>query len=83
MADIHTTGTLRQISPDDIDRNPDNPRLIFRQQEMESLLVSIDRHGIQVPIAVYREGKTYRLIDGERRWRCAKKLNLKTIPALV
>ena len=44
---------------------------------------SIDKHGIQVPVTVYREGNGYRLIDGERRWRCASKLNLKTIPALI
>ena len=74
---------LRQISPSNIDRNPDNPRLIFRQEEMESLMVSINTHGIQVPVAVYREGDGYRLIDGERRWRCARKLNLQTVPALV
>ena len=40
---------------------------------------------MQVPIAVFksksREG--FVLIDGERRWRCASKLNFKTIPALV
>ena len=50
---------------------------------MESLLVSIDTHGIQVPLTVYSEGEVYRLIDGERRWRCARKLNLRTVPALV
>ena len=46
-------------------------------------MVSIDRHGIQVPLTVYRDGEGYRLIDGERRWRCALKLNLRTVPALV
>ena len=78
-----STGKLQQISPGDIDRNPDNPRLIFRQEEMESLLVSINTHGIQVPVVVYREDDGYRLIDGERRWRCARKLNLRTVPALI
>ena len=76
-------GKLQQIPPEKIDRNPDNPRLIFRQEEMDSLMVSIDTHGIQVPLSVYLEGSGYRLIDGERRWRCARKLNLKTVPALV
>ena len=50
---------------------------------MESLLRSIDKHGIQVPLTVYRDGGGYRLIDGERRWRCARKLNLKSVPVLV
>ena len=78
-----TAGTLAHLSPKRIDRNPENPRLIFRQEEMDSLLVSINTHGIQVPLTVYKEGDVYRLIDGERRWRCACKLNLRTVPALV
>lgn len=78
-----SAGKLAHISPDKIGRNPDNPRLIFRQEEMESLLVSVNTHGIQVPLTVYREGDSYCLIDGERRWRCARSLNLKTVPALV
>ncbi|SRR6266542_1260058 len=74
---------LRLIAPDDIRENPENPRLLFRQAEMESLMVSIARIGVQVPITVYAEGKHYRLLDGERRWRCARKLNLQSIPALI
>ena len=83
MSDKRTPGKLRQISPQQITRNPDKPRLIFRQQEMESLLVSIDKLGIQVPLSVFVEDDGYRLIDGERRWRCALKLNLPTVPALI
>jgi len=74
---------LLDISPDKIGRNPDNPRLFFRDEEMDTLLASIKRFGIQVPITVYPEKGGYILIDGERRWRCAKKLNLKQIPALI
>lgn len=74
---------LREIPPDKIRRNPDNPRLFFRDEEMDSLAASIKRYGIQVPITVYAERSHYVLIDGERRWRCAEKLNLPRIPALV
>src|SRR4051812_34431721 len=77
------SSTLRQIDPKSISPNPENPRVVFRQEEMESLLISIDQNGVQVPITVYREGNGYVLIDGERRWRCARKLGHKTIPALV
>ncbi|MFM9890521.1 MAG: ParB/RepB/Spo0J family partition protein [Rickettsiales bacterium] len=75
---------LRQIPPDAIKSNPDNPRLFFRPEEMEELEVSIQKIGIQVPVSVYEKspGK-YILIDGERRTRCARKLNLDTVPALV
>jgi ParB family chromosome partitioning protein len=76
-------GKLDDIKVDQIDRNPDNPRLFFRSDEMDTLIRSIKRFGIQVPITVFKESNRYFLIDGERRWRCAKKLNFKTIPAIV
>jgi ParB family chromosome partitioning protein len=74
---------LQKIAVDKIDQNEDNPRLVFRQEELEQLLESVNLYGIQVPISVYRDGARYVLIDGERRWRVSQKLNLKQIPALV
>jgi len=77
------SGKLRLMPPDRILPNPENPRLFFRQEEMETLMVSINEYGVQVPVTVYQEGDVYHLIDGQRRWTCAKKLNLATIPAVV
>ena len=74
---------LRHISVDLIKPNPDNPRIIFRQEELDSLLVSIKKHGVQVPISVYKEGNNFIIIDGERRWRTCLKLNFEKIPAIV
>lgn len=74
---------LKNISPDEISENPDNPRLFFRPEEMGTLMTSISKFGVKVPISVYPSGDRYTLIDGERRWRCATKLNLKSIPAIV
>jgi ParB/RepB/Spo0J family partition protein len=76
-------GALKDIPVDKIDRNPENPRLFFRQDELDELTESIRRHGVQVPISVYREAGRYVLIDGERRWRSSLKLNRRTIPAIV
>jgi ParB family transcriptional regulator, chromosome partitioning protein len=76
-------GELLQVDPDKITKNPDNPRLIFREDEMEELLNSIKHTAIRVPLSVYRSGSKYVLLDGERRWRCAKKLNLKLVPVIV
>ncbi len=83
MSKARKTRVLKQIPVSQIQPNKDNPRLVFRQEEMESLMVSIDNHGIQVPITVFSDGDGFTLLDGERRWRCAKKLSLKTIPALI
>lgn len=79
----NSTGVLRELSPDKIVRNPENPRLFFRPEEMDTLMASIRRYGIQVPLTVYEDGGEYVLVDGERRWRCARKLNLQRVPALV
>lgn len=78
-----TNPRLDDIPPDRIDPNPDNPRIIFREDQMNQLLDSIREVGIKVPLSVYPDGHRYILIDGERRWRCARKLNLPTVPALV
>jgi ParB family chromosome partitioning protein len=73
---------LLAIDPDKIRKNPDNPRMIFREQEMNELLQSISEVGIQVPLTVY-EDRGYVILDGERRWRCAKRLNFRTIPCII
>lgn len=78
-----TESSLIHISTDNIRRNPENPRLIFRESELQDLLESIREVGIKVPISVYKDRGNFILLDGERRWRCASKLNHKTIPALV
>lgn len=74
---------LEDIIVSRIKPNPENPRIIFRQEELDSLLVSIKKFGVQVPIVVYKDGNDYILIDGERRWLTCKKLNSKTIPAII
>ena len=84
MASGKIISELRELSPDSISRNPENPRLFFRDEELDQLQVSIRKYGIQVPLSVYRNGSgSYTLIDGERRWRCARKLNLARVPAII
>ena len=74
---------LKEIRVDQIDRNPENPRIVFRASELETLMESIRRYGVQVPVSVFKEGGRFVLIDGERRWRCSVKLNRTLIPALI
>ncbi|WP_020694987.1 ParB/RepB/Spo0J family partition protein [Reyranella massiliensis] len=77
-------GTVELLNPAHITPNPDNPRLIFRLQELEELEESIASQGILVPLSVYTEGKSrFVILDGERRWRCARKLGLHRVPAIV
>ena len=74
---------IRLLDPQELRRNPENPRLIFRTDELEDLQASIAAQGILVPLTVYRDGRRFYLLDGERRWRCALKLGLPKIPAII
>jgi ParB family chromosome partitioning protein len=71
------------LDPRKLQRNRDNPRLIFHKEDLDSLEKSIAGQGILVPLTVFKEGKAYRLLDGERRWRCAIKLGLSSVPVIV
>lgn len=77
------TSNVRLVDPQSIRRNPDNPRLIFREDELKSLEDSIFEQGILVPLTVYAEGSHFVILDGERRWRCASKLAMATVPVIV
>ncbi len=70
--------TLEQIRP-----SPFQPRVDFEHQSMEELTQSIREKGVIQPVLVRRSGDFYELIAGERRFRAAKLLNLKDIPAIV
>lgn len=78
-----TDSGISLIEPQKLRPNPENPRLIFRQDELRILQDSIKHQGILVPLTVYRERSGYVILDGERRWRCALKLALNTVPAIV
>jgi len=71
---------IASISP-----NPQQPRKIFEEDQLEDLATSIKQHGIIQPlIVIAAEGvDRYTLIAGERRLRAAKLAGLKEVPAIV
>ena len=84
--DTHTPTKMSGLSYIETERiyaNPENPRLLFTEEEMEQLSESIASEGILVPIVVFKENDRYVLVDGERRWRCAKELGLAKVPAVI
>lgn len=71
-----------------IDPDPEQPRQLFIESEMSELLLSIKENGILQPLILEKDYATdkqdrYLLLDGERRYRCAKELNLTTLPAVI
>ena len=67
----------------DIDPNRDQPRKRFNEEAMNELAASIRAVGVIQPILVYKSGKRYTIIAGERRWRAARQAGLSEIPAIV
>jgi ParB family transcriptional regulator, chromosome partitioning protein len=66
-----------------VERNPDQPRKHFDEPSLGELAASIQEHGVIEPILVRREGGSYRILAGERRWRAAQRAGLREIPAVV
>ena len=67
----------------DIDPNRDQPRRRFSEEALEELAASIRAVGVIQPILVYKNGRRYTIIAGERRWRAARLAGLDEIPAIV
>ena len=76
--------TLTLIKIENISPNPYQPRLEFKQEELEELARSIKANGLIQPIIV-RESTVfgYELIAGERRLRASKIAGLTEIPAII
>lgn len=75
--------SVRLVDPQHIQRNVENPRLVFRTDELQELEDSIRRQGILVPLTVFELKRHLVILDGERRWRCALRLGLETVPVIV
>ena len=78
-------GSLKSIPIAQIKRNPFQPRLDFRQEELKELTDSLRSSGLLQPVTVRRSsGKGgFELIAGERRLRAATELGWKEIPAVI
>ncbi len=74
---------LLQISVDQIDPNPYQPRKQFPLEEIASLADSLRQHGMLQPVLVRSIDGRYQLIAGERRFRASIDARLHEIPARV
>ncbi|MFA6237203.1 MAG: ParB/RepB/Spo0J family partition protein [Bacteriovorax sp.] len=67
-----------------IKTNPNQPRKIFKEKDLEELSESIRENGIIQPLIVAElEHGHYELVAGERRLRAAKKIGLEQVPVVV
>ncbi|TDT50487.1 ParB/RepB/Spo0J family partition protein [Fonticella tunisiensis] len=75
-------GGVIEVNINDIFPNEDQPRRVFDDEKLEKLAQSIKEHGIIQPIIVKKEGKYYKIVAGERRWRAARLAGFKKVPVL-
>ena len=74
---------VNKVKINNVKPNPDQPRRDFDEKSLEELSLSIKSKGVITPITLRKSGKHYEIVAGERRWRAAKKANLKSIPAYI
>jgi ParB family chromosome partitioning protein len=66
-------------------RNPDQPRKVFAEADIDELAASIREKGIIQPLLVRPTGVggEYEIVAGERRWRAAQRAGLREVPVVV
>ena len=65
---------VKKIALAEIIPNPEQPRKVFDEDEMQDLAASVKEHGVLVPIIVNKnENDTqYVIVAGERRYRASR-----------
>lgn len=78
------SSSINEVGMNLIFANPNQPRSYFDEDALTELASSIRELGVISPITLRKnEDGTYLIIAGERRFRAAKLVGLKSIPAYV
>lgn len=79
-----TAGSIAQLSIEQIEANPFQPRTYFEEDALNELAESIKEMGLIQPVTVRKLGyDKYQLISGERRFRASQLAGLTHIPAYI
>jgi ParB family transcriptional regulator, chromosome partitioning protein len=84
--EVRTQGssTINEISIEQIEANPNQPRREFDEESLQELANSISQIGIIQPITLRQISENrFQIIAGERRWRASQLVGLKSIPAYI
>lgn len=75
---------VQKLAIDSLAPRAEQPRQYFDETALQELAESIRTHGVLLPLVVTPTGDgNYMIIAGERRWRAANMVGLKTLPAIV
>ncbi|MDR0615025.1 MAG: ParB/RepB/Spo0J family partition protein [Lactobacillales bacterium] len=83
---ISISDTITSIDINKIEPDPEQPRKLFAASTLSNLRESINKTSLHNPIFVRETEQKpgfFIIVDGERRWRACKDLNLKEIPCRI
>ncbi|MDR1691379.1 MAG: ParB/RepB/Spo0J family partition protein [Rickettsiales bacterium] len=84
---LQGNGTNITIIPlSNIKPNPNQPRTIYDQKELQELANSIKENGVLQPVIVRRKrgtGNMFEIIAGERRFRAAELAEVGSLPSII
>lgn len=80
---IKPMSEMAQIAINKIVANPNQPRREFDEEALEGLSNSIRSLGVIQPITLRKDGDSYIIISGERRYRASQMAGLESIPAYI
>ena len=81
---VEKTSAISELPIENVVINPNQPRKNFEEGAMAELAESVRQHGVIQPIVVNDLGDgRYMIIAGERRYRAARMVGLKTVPCVV
>lgn len=71
------------VAISEIKTNPNQPRKIFKEQELQELSASIKENGVIQPLVVTKSDQGFELVAGERRLRASKMAGLDQVPVII
>ena len=77
------TDQISQISVNELEANPLQPRGSITPESLVDLVDSIKIHGVLEPLIVAKTPAGLQIIAGERRWRASKIAGLETVPCVI
>lgn len=72
-----------QLSVNELQPNPLQPRGSITPESLVDLVDSIKEHGILEPLVVAKTPAGYQIIAGERRWRASKLAGFTHVPVII
>ena len=86
LASLDRVRATKDVPVEQLRPGPYQPRRLFNEEQLDSLVQSVKERGILQPILVRRsptDSTEYEIVAGERRWRAAQLARLHRVPVII